>query len=98
MDRYDLNHFRAFPVIPTQSSRRDKRIWWSTVSKAAVKSKSTSAAELPESIVGEQKVISILCYMPFVGNKGGQTFSVSFYKVFTHCCWYFGPFLHADLL
>ena len=51
MDRYDLNHFRAFPVIPTQSSRRDKRIWWSTVSKAAVKSKSTSAAELPESTV-----------------------------------------------
>ncbi len=28
----------------------------------------------------------------------GQTFSVSLHKVFTHCCWYFGPFLHADLL
>ena len=28
----------------------------------------------------------------------GQTFSVSLHKGFTHCCWYFGPFLHADLL
>ena len=37
-------------------------------------------------------------YLPFVGNDRGQTFSVSLHKVFTHCCWYFGPFLHADLL
>ena len=28
----------------------------------------------------------------------GQTFSVSLHKLFTHCCWYFGPFVHADLL
>uniref|UniRef100_A0A4W5LTA6 Inositol 1,4,5-trisphosphate receptor n=1 Tax=Hucho hucho TaxID=62062 RepID=A0A4W5LTA6_9TELE len=44
------------------------------------------------------RFISILCYIPFVGNDRGQTFSVSLHKVFTHCCWYFGPFLHADLL
>lgn len=44
------------------------------------------------------KSFSILCYIPFVGNDRGQMFSVSLHKVFTHCCWYFGPFLHADLL
>jgi len=33
------------------SSRRDKIIWWSMVSKATDKSKSTSTAEFPESAV-----------------------------------------------
>ncbi len=28
--------------------------------------------------------ITILCYIPFVGNDRGQTFSVSLHKVFTH--------------
>ena len=36
--------------------------------------------------------------IPFVGNDRGQTFSVSLHRVLTHCCWYFGPFLHAHLL
>jgi hypothetical protein len=42
--------------------------------------------------------ISILCYIPFVGNDRGEDIQKTCDKVFTHCCWYFGPFLHADLL
>ena len=48
-------------------------------------------------LVNKKKFISILCYIPFVGNDRGQTLSVSLHKVFTHCCWYFGPFLHAEV-
>uniref|UniRef100_A0A674F8T3 Pyruvate dehydrogenase phosphatase regulatory subunit n=1 Tax=Salmo trutta TaxID=8032 RepID=A0A674F8T3_SALTR len=36
--------------------------------------------------IQESQFISILCYIPFVGNDTGQTFSVSLHKVFTHCC------------
>ncbi len=47
--RYDWNHLRAMPLIPTHSSSLDKRIEWLTISKAEVKSKRTKTAELPES-------------------------------------------------
>lgn len=49
--KYDLNQFRAVPLIPTQDSKRDKRMLWSTVSNAAVKSRCTSTVASPESIV-----------------------------------------------
>jgi len=47
--RYDSNQCRAVPLIPNVSRRRS-RIAWSSVSKAADRSKTTSAAKLPESI------------------------------------------------
>lgn len=34
LDKYDWNHFRAVPLIPPYCSRHDRRIVWSTVSKA----------------------------------------------------------------
>ena len=37
--RYDLNQFRALPLMPTRCCKRDTKILWSTVSKAAVGSK-----------------------------------------------------------
>lgn len=49
--RYDWNHLTAVPLMPMHCSRHDKRILWSTVSKAAVRSRSTRIAELPESTV-----------------------------------------------
>ncbi len=49
LEKYDLNHSRALPFMPTQCSRRVSRIAWSTVSKAVLKSKSTSTAWSPAS-------------------------------------------------
>ena len=38
-DKYDLNQFRAVPRMPTSSDSLSKSSWWSTVSKAALRSK-----------------------------------------------------------
>ncbi len=42
-------------------------------------------------LVNKQNFISILCYIPFVGNDRGQTFSVSLHKVFTTLLLVFWP-------
>lgn len=39
--RYDLNHWRVVPRMPTYCSRQDTRTAWLTVSKDAVRSSST---------------------------------------------------------
>ena len=47
--RYDLNHFRASPLIPKEQSNKSKSFWWSMVSKAALRSKSTNMVPPSES-------------------------------------------------
>ena len=44
--RYDVIHFRAVPEIPKVDSRRFKRIRWSMVSKAALRSRETRRVDL----------------------------------------------------
>ena len=46
-NRYDLNHERGVPEIPKTCSRRDRRILWSMVSKAADRSRSVRIEILP---------------------------------------------------
>lgn len=54
--------------MPTDGSRRDKRFWASTVSKAEVESKSSSAAEFSDSAAERRslktlkRVVSVLRY------------------------------------
>jgi len=49
-DRYDLKNSKAEPLMPTQCSRRESKIMWSTVSKAAERSNSTRMRESQESV------------------------------------------------
>lgn len=47
--KYELNHSSAVPQMPVQRSRRVRRAAWSTVSNAAVRSRSTNTAGFPAS-------------------------------------------------
>lgn len=51
LDRKDWNHLSTVPVIPIDRSSRDKRILWSTKSKAELRSNSTKAMISPASAV-----------------------------------------------
>ena len=51
--KYDWHHWRAIPLIPWRLSF-DKRISWSTVSKAFFQSRNTTALILPRSILYAQ--------------------------------------------
>uniref|UniRef100_A0A672PKJ2 Gamma-tubulin complex component 3 homolog n=1 Tax=Sinocyclocheilus grahami TaxID=75366 RepID=A0A672PKJ2_SINGR len=44
------------------------------------------------------RCLGVLCSRCYKCFTLGQTFSVSLHKVFTHCCWYFGPFLHPIMM
>ncbi len=44
---YELHHCKAITPIPNKRSNRQRRILWSTVSKAAVRSRSRSTVFLP---------------------------------------------------
>lgn len=65
--KYDRNQLSAVPLIPAHDSRRERRIEWSTVSNAAVRSKSTSTDGLPESEIKRRSLnifsnaVSVLC-------------------------------------
>ena len=65
--RYDLNHSRAVPDMPTECCSRVIRIVWSIVSKAAVRSSSTRIEQYPESaairrsLTTFRRAVSVLC-------------------------------------
>ncbi len=48
-DKYDLNHANALPLMPTKFSSLFKRMLWSIVSNAALRSKSTNREIQPRS-------------------------------------------------
>ncbi len=64
---YELNHCKAIPPIPNKRSNRQRRILWSTVSKAAVRSRSRSTVFLQLSTASKMslntlsKADSVLC-------------------------------------
>ena len=67
--RYDWNHRRAVDWMPKTEFRRERRIWWSVVSKAAERSNkrrtemlSLSRAEIIKlSFTVRNKTVSVLC-------------------------------------
>lgn len=68
MERYDLNHSKGIPLIP-HCAKREIRMLWSTVSKAAVKSRSRSTAGSPESVINKislsifKRAVSVLWWV-----------------------------------
>jgi len=57
--RYDFNHFKTVPYIPTNWDYRFMRITWSIVSKAALKSNKIRAAALPPSRIKRRSLTTL---------------------------------------
>ena len=58
--KYDLNHSRHLPLIPEYNDSLPRRISWSTVSKAAVKSSKARSAHLLVSIAHKMSLVTLI--------------------------------------